>query len=83
MGTRKSNNMAAILTKQETIDEIVKVAKKLDKMELQILLTKLRVKKMLKDGVKPAAKPRKGVKPPTMEEIDLWKHESRKNYAGR
>jgi hypothetical protein len=83
MGTRKLNNMSATLTRQETIDEIVKVAKKLDKMELQILLTKLRVKKMQRDGVKPAAKPRKGVKPPTMEEIDLWKHESRKNYAGR
>ena len=75
--------MAEILTKKETIDEIVKAARKLDKMELQILLTKLRVKKMQKDGVKPAANPPKGVKPPSMEEIDLWKHESRKNYAGR
>jgi hypothetical protein len=75
--------MAEILTKQETIDEIIKAARKLDKMELQILLTKLRVKKMQKDGVKPAANPPKGVKPPSMEEIDLWKHESRKHYAGR
>ena len=75
--------MAEILTKQETIDQIVKVAKKLDKLELQILLTKLRVKKMQKEGVPPAAKPRKGVKPPTLVEIDLWKHESRKSYAGR
>ena len=75
--------MAEILTKRETIDEIVKVVKKLDKMELQILLTKLRVKKMQKDGVKPAANPPKGVKSPSMEEIDLWKHESRKHYAGR
>ena len=40
--------MAEVLTKQKTIDEIVREAKKLDKMELQILLTKLRVKKMLK-----------------------------------
>lgn len=75
--------MTEVLTKQETIDEIVKVAKKLDKLELQILLTKLRVKKMQKKGVPPAAKPRKGIKTPSMEEIDLWKHESRKNYAGR
>lgn len=75
--------MAEILTKQETIDQIVKAAKKLDKMELQILLTKLRVKKMQRDGVAPAAKPRKGIKLPSMEEIDLWKHESRKSYAGR
>ena len=75
--------MAEILTKKETIDEIVKVVKKLDKMELQILLTKLRVKKMQKNGVKPAANPPKGVKPPSMEEIDFWKHDSRKHYAGR
>ncbi len=75
--------MAEVLTKKETIDQIVKTAQKLDKMDLQILLTKLRVKKMQKDGVKPAAKPPKGVKLPSMDEIDLWKHESRKNYAGR
>jgi len=61
----------------------VKVAKKLDKLELQILLTKLRVKKMQKDGVLPAAKPRKGIKLPSMEDINKWKHESRKGYAGR
>lgn len=75
--------MAEALSKKEAINEIVKAAKKLDKMELQILLTKLRVKKMQKVGVKPAAKPPKGIKAPSMEEIDLWKHESRKNYAGR
>ena len=75
--------MAEVLTKQETIDQIVKVAKKLDKLELQILLTKLRIKKMQKEGVPPAAKPRKGIKPPSMDEINKWKHESRKSYAGR
>jgi hypothetical protein len=74
--------MADIFTKKEAIDEIVKEAKKLDKIELQILLTKLRVKKMLKDGVKPAARYNsKKVKPPTMAQIDKWKHESRKQYA--
>jgi hypothetical protein len=75
--------MSEVKTKQETIAEIVREAKKLDKLELQILLAKLRVKKMRKDGVRPAARPRKGVKPPTMEEIDLWKHESRKIHAGK
>jgi hypothetical protein len=74
--------MANGMTKQEAIDQIVKEAKKLDKLDLQILLAKLRVKKMRKDGVRPAARPRRGVKPPTMEEIDLWKHESRKAHAG-
>jgi hypothetical protein len=75
--------MAEEMTKQETIEQIVRAAKKLDKLELQILLAKLRVKKMQKDGVRPAARPRRGVKPPTMEEIDLWKHESRRVHAGK
>ncbi len=75
--------MAGVMTKQQTLEQIVKEAKKLDKLELQILLAKLRVKKMQKDGVRPAARPRRGVKAPTMEEIDLWKHESRKIHAGK
>ena len=84
MGTRKSNNMAATLTRQETIDEIVKVAKKLDKMELQILLTKLRVKKMVTEKRKPVANyDSNKIKAPTMQEIDAWKHESRKQHANK
>lgn len=75
--------MTEILSKQKTIDEIVREAKKLDKMELQILLTKLRVKKMVKKGVKPAANPPKGIKMPTMKQINYWTHESRKLYANK
>ena len=76
--------MAEVLTKQKTIDEIVREAKKLDKMELQILLTKLRVKKMLKEKLKPIANYNSsGIKAPTMAQIDKWKHESRKQNANR
>lgn len=75
--------MEGILTKKETINAIVREAQNLNKLELQILLTRLRVKKMQKDGVKPAANPAKSVKQPTMEEIDQWKHESRKIYESR
>lgn len=75
--------MADAKTKQATIDEIVREAKKLDKLELQILLAKLRVRKMKKDGVRPAARPRRRVKSPTMEEIDSWKRESRKANANK
>ena len=70
--------MAEILTRQKTINEIVKEAKKLDKMELQILLMKLRVNVIKREGVKSASNPGKGLKQPTMEEIDQWKHEARK-----
>ena len=75
--------MAEQLDKMETINQIVKEAKNLDQLDLQILLTKLRVKKMQKEGVKPASNPAKGLKFPTMEEIDLWKHKSRKSYENR
>jgi hypothetical protein len=76
--------MAEILTKQKTIDEIVREAKKLDKMELQILLTRLRVKKMLKAKGKTIANyDSREIKAPTMAQIDRWKHESRKQYANR
>lgn len=81
--THKKNHMDEVLNKKETIDEIVKEAKNLDKLELQILLARLRVKKMQKDGVKPAANPPKNIKQPTIEDIDRWKHESRKAYEGR
>jgi len=76
--------MATILTRQETIDEIVREAKKLDKIELQILLMRLRVKKMVREKRKPVANYNsKKVKAPTMEEIDRWKHESRKQHANK
>ena len=68
-----------VLAKQKTIDEIVKYAKKLDEEELQILLYRLRIKKLLKDGIKPVANPPKGIRMPTMKQINKWKHEAR-NY---
>ena len=76
--------MVEILSKQKVIDEIVREAKKLDKLELQILLTKLRMKKMQKEGVKPAANYDKSkIKAPTMKQIDKWKHDSRAYYADK
>lgn len=36
---------------------------------------------MQKDGVKPVANPPKNIRIPTMDEINLWKHEARKEYA--
>lgn len=75
--------MEAVLNRQETIQEIVKNVKNLDDLELQILLTKLRVKKMQKNGVKPVTKTSRHVEFPTMEEINLWKHEARKKDANK
>ena len=71
--------MARKLTKQEIIDDIEMEARKLNKMELQILLARLRVKKLATGKRKPVANyDSRKIKAPTMEEIDTWKHESRK-----
>lgn len=69
--------MEAVLNRQKTIQEIVKNVKNLDDLELQILLTKLRVKKMQKNGVEPVTTTSQNISFP-MEEINLWKHEARK-----
>jgi|GEM_PF-2116334 len=73
--------MPAALSKQKTIDEIIKEAKKLDKAELQVLLARLRVKKILKSKANQVADydSRKVKKLPSMEEIDAWKHQARKD----
>lgn len=74
--------MASALTKKAIIDEIIKEARKFDKMDLQILLAKLKVKKLVSEKRKPVANYNgKKVKLPTMEEIDAWKHESRKRLV--
>ncbi len=76
--------MADLLTKEQTIDEIVKVARKLDKMDLQILLMRLRVKKMVKEKRKPVANyDSRKIKAPKMEEINAWTHEARKQHEGK
>ena len=69
-----------LLTGNSIIQEIVAEVKQLDELEQQILLTRLRVKKMAKKKRKPLARA-VGVKPLTMEEIDWIKHESRKQHA--
>jgi vacuolar-type H+-ATPase subunit F/Vma7 len=76
--------MAEVLTKEQTIDEIVKVARKLDKMDFQILLMRLRIKKMVKEKRRPVANyDSRKIKAPTMEEINAWTHEARKQHAGK
>jgi hypothetical protein len=62
----------------------VRAAKKLDKIDLQILLTELRANKMVKEKRKPIFNyASKKIKTPSMEEIDSWKHEARKKYSNK
>jgi len=73
--------MRITLSKQNAIDEIIKEAKKLGEADLQILLAKLRVKRMFKTQLKQVANydSRKIKRLPTMKQIDDWKHEARKH----
>ena len=63
------NNIAA---------EIAKEAALLDPLDQQILLTRLRVKRLKRKAVAPVINPAKGIKKPTLQQIDNWKHEVRK-----
>lgn len=67
-----------LVNTNEVVQEIAKEAAKLDPLEQQILLTKLRVKRLSKKGTGVIARPPKNLKTPTMKQIDKWKHESRK-----
>lgn len=57
--------------------EIAKEAALLDPLEQQLLLTKLRVKRLKRKGITALASPPKGTRKPTLKQIDKWKHESR------
>jgi hypothetical protein len=60
-----------------TISAIARDAAKLDPIEQQILLTKLRVKRLKKKGTGIIADLPKGAKKTTLKQIDKWKHASR------
>jgi len=63
----------------ETVNEIVQELSLLDPIEQQQLLVKIRLTNFLKKNKAPLASYNKRkLKPPTMEQIDQWKHESRK-----
>lgn len=61
----------------EIVIEIAKEAAKLDLIEQQILLTKLRIKRLKKRGTGTIARSLRGTRKPTLRQIDKWKHESR------
>ena len=68
-----------LISANETVSAIVKEVNKLDPLEQEQLLVKVKLANYLKKRKRPIAtyNSRK-LKPPTMEQIDKWKHESRK-----
>ncbi len=71
--------MSLVVAKKTVIDNIVSEVKKLSELEQQIVLTKLRVKRLASKKIAPVANyDMAKIKPPTMAQIDKWKHEARK-----
>ena len=66
-----------LLASNETVIKIAKEAAKLEPLEQQILLTKLRVKQLKKKATGTVTNLPKGIRKPTLTQIDKWKHESR------
>jgi len=73
--------MSIVLTLNQNIEQIIIEAEKLDDLRQKEVLAYLRVLNTDKKKKKPIAKPAKGLKPLSMEDIDTIKHESRKFYA--
>lgn len=70
--------MATLVATNQVLDDIVEEVRKLDDLEQQQLLVKVRLQNYLKQKHEPIAKYDKTkVKPPTMAQIDKWKHDSR------
>jgi hypothetical protein len=71
----------AILSKANNlITDIVDVLEDFDTNEKKEILNKLKIRRFLKLNNKPIANYDKSIlKPPTMAQIDKWKHDSRKS----
>jgi hypothetical protein len=69
--------MNMLFNSKDTIAQIAQEASKLDPLEQQMLLTKIRVARLRKKGVGRVTNPKKKIPKPTLRQIDKWKHESR------
>jgi hypothetical protein len=66
-----------LLNANDTVVAIAKEAARLDPLEQQILLTKLKVKRLKKKGTGVISDVSKGSRKATLTQINKWKHESR------
>jgi hypothetical protein len=67
-----------VLKSSEILIEITKEASKMNPLEQQLLLTKLRVKRLKKKRVERIANVPNGLRKPTLKQIDKWKHSSKR-----
>jgi hypothetical protein len=66
-----------LLTSDNTIVEIAKEVAKLAPLEQQLLLTRLRVKRLKRKGVEKVTYNPKKIQKPTLKQIDKWKHKAK------
>jgi hypothetical protein len=70
--------MKAVIEKNDVLNEILNELETFDREDQERLLVKLRAQRMLKQKPLMFAKPAKGLKKPSLQQIDKWKHDSRK-----
>ena len=69
--------MKVLSKSNDIVNDIVTEIKILNKEEQEQLLVKLRARRLLRKKPANAATPTKNLKPPSLQQIDKWKHESR------
>jgi hypothetical protein len=74
----KYNFMKTVVEKNDVLNEIVTELEILDREEQEKLLVKLRAQRLLRQKPFIFSKPAKGVRKASLQQIDKWKHDSRK-----
>lgn len=70
--------MSAAISENKNIQKIVSGLNKLDDQEQRSILAQIHATILLKKGVPSFTNPPKGLKPPTLSQIDKIKHQARK-----
>ena len=70
--------MSAAIIKNKNIQKIISALNKLDDQEQLSILAQINATLLLKKGVSSFTNPPKGLKPPTLSQIDNIKHRARK-----
>jgi len=73
-------NLMALIETNPIIEDIIRTIEQMSNDEQKVLLAKLRLQNLLTGKRKPVIGS-KNIKPLTLKEIDLIKHESRKVHA--
>ena len=70
--------MSAAIIENKNIQKIISGFKKLDDQEQLSILAQINATLLLNKGIPSFTNPRKGLKPPTLSQIDNIKHRARK-----